>query len=244
MRKLALTVGTLALLASTTAAQAEVRVTLQRGHVTIVAKDATVRQILAEWARIGQTKIVNAERLPGGPVTLELTDVPEQQAIDILLRAVSGYVAAPRAAIVANASVFDRIVIMPTTVTAAPAVNASASPVFTQPVPAMPRPVFDDQDDDRPFPPAPGQGRPPMFAIPPPPVTNPQMPAVMPGVSQGQQVFPPGAGAAAPPPFTPYPGAPTTSMPAGSSAPGMVVPAPQPVGGQPIGPGGAPGPPQ
>jgi hypothetical protein len=36
------------------------------GRVSIVAKDATVRQILTEWARVGRTKIVNVERIPGG----------------------------------------------------------------------------------------------------------------------------------------------------------------------------------
>ena len=59
---------------------------MQNGRVSLVAKDATVRQILAEWARVGQTKIVNVERVPGGPVTLELTNVPEAQALDVLLR--------------------------------------------------------------------------------------------------------------------------------------------------------------
>jgi hypothetical protein len=36
--------------------------------VTVVIKDVTVRQIIAEWAR-GQAKVVNAERLPGGPIS-------------------------------------------------------------------------------------------------------------------------------------------------------------------------------
>ena len=48
-------------------ASADVRVTMQNGRVSIVAKDATVRQILMEWARVGQTKIVNVDRVPGGP---------------------------------------------------------------------------------------------------------------------------------------------------------------------------------
>ncbi|PYQ78964.1 MAG: hypothetical protein DMG03_26995 [Acidobacteria bacterium] len=38
------------------AAFAEVQLTLQNGRVSIVAKDATVRQILTEWARVG-TKV-------------------------------------------------------------------------------------------------------------------------------------------------------------------------------------------
>ena len=64
------------------AASADVQLTMQDGRVSLVAKDATVRQILAEWARVGQTKIVNMERVPGGPMTLELTNVPEAQALE------------------------------------------------------------------------------------------------------------------------------------------------------------------
>src|SRR5712691_7650870 len=86
------------------AASADVHVTMQDGRVSIVAKDATVRQILTEWARVGQTKIVNVERVPGGPVTLELTNVTETQALEVLLRSLSGYITAPRAVGVANLS--------------------------------------------------------------------------------------------------------------------------------------------
>jgi len=43
----------------------------------------------------GQTRIVNVDRLSGPPVSIELTNVPEAQALDTLLRAVSGYLAAP-----------------------------------------------------------------------------------------------------------------------------------------------------
>src|SRR6476661_2866428 len=106
-------------------ASADVHVTMQNGRVSIVAKDATVRQILMEWARVGQTKIVNVERIPGGPITLELTNVPESQALDILLRSLSGYITAPRAADAANLSQFDRIVIMPTLASARPAVSSA-----------------------------------------------------------------------------------------------------------------------
>src|SRR5437867_6021949 len=105
-------------------ASAEIRLTINDGRVTLLARDATLRQILAEWARVGQTKIVNAERVPGGPVTLQLTNVPEQQALDTLLRSLAGYVAAPRPTTAANLSVFDRIVVMPTL--AAPAAAAAA----------------------------------------------------------------------------------------------------------------------
>jgi len=42
-------------------ASADVHITLQNGRVSIDAKDATLREILAEWAKVGQTKIVNGE---------------------------------------------------------------------------------------------------------------------------------------------------------------------------------------
>ena len=51
----------IALVSST--ARAEVQITIHNGRVTLVARDATLRQILAEWARVGQTKIVNIERI-------------------------------------------------------------------------------------------------------------------------------------------------------------------------------------
>jgi hypothetical protein len=224
----------------TAAAEAEVSVTIHDGRISIAAKDATVRQILAEWARVGQTRIVNAERIPGAPLTLELTDVPEQQALEILLRAVSGYLAAPRPTVVSNASVFDRIVVMPTTVAQSAPVSAPPNTSTQQP----PRTVIEDQDDDRAFPGVPLQGRPPVFAIPPPPVNGgPQMPlpAGMPGSpTQGQVVFPqplqpqPNAGQT-PVPNAVRPGSPTGPVSIGSSVPGMVVPGPaQPTPGQPV----------
>ena len=104
--------------------------------MTIVAKDATVRQILAEWARVGQATIVNGERMAGGPITIELTDVPEKQALDILLRSVSGYIAAPRPMIDPNASRFDRIVVLPAT-TQPRSLTASSAPP-----PPLPQPRF------------------------------------------------------------------------------------------------------
>ena len=41
--------------------------------------------------------IVNVERITGGPITLKLDDVPEKQALDIILRTIPGYMALPRA---------------------------------------------------------------------------------------------------------------------------------------------------
>jgi hypothetical protein len=91
----------------------EVRVSFSNGLVTIVATDASPRQILAEWARQGQVAITNLDRLAGGPVTLQMTNVPEGQALETLLRGTAGYVAAPRTEGVVAASSYDRIMLMP-----------------------------------------------------------------------------------------------------------------------------------
>jgi hypothetical protein len=117
-----------ALLLAAQPAFADLRLTLKDGRVSIVAKDVTVRQILTEWMRVGQTKIVNVDRIPGGPVTLELNNVTETQALDVLLRPLSGYIAAPRAVAAANLSDFDRIIVMPSLATARPALAANAAP--------------------------------------------------------------------------------------------------------------------
>ena len=122
-------IGAAAWLWAGSVAFADVQLSLQQGRVTLVAKDATVRQILAEWARVGQTKIVNLDRIPGGPLTLELNDVPEQQALDVLLRSLTGYMAAPRSASAPHLSRFDRIVVMPTSAPPrAPVSAASPAP--------------------------------------------------------------------------------------------------------------------
>ena len=94
---------------------AGLHLTIQDGKVTLDAQDVTIRQILTEWARVGKTRIVNVERVSGGPVTLKFDALPEKQALDIILRAVPGYVAAPRETLVANASLYEAILVMPTT---------------------------------------------------------------------------------------------------------------------------------
>jgi hypothetical protein len=233
----------LCLVAAATAS-ADVRVSMQDGHVTIVAKDATVRQILTEWARVGQTTIVNIERIPGGPQTLELNNVPEAQALDVLLRALSGYIAAPRATGASNLSQFDRIIIMPTVASARPATASAPAPAtFQQPSVYTPQAVTgdDEPDDQRPTPPPnvpqPGVNRGPVFnSFPQPQVVNPTgAPAAYPGQ---QNAFPggqqPQAVGGAPQQQTPQPafGATPTAPYGGVAVPGMIA-APPPGTAQP-----------
>ena len=131
--KKAIPVGVLVLLAVARAASADVQLSIRGGRVTLVATDATASQILAEWARVGKTNVVNVERIPGGPLTLQLIDVPEPEALDLLLRSVTGYVAAPRPVAAPDLSRYDRIFVLPTA-TPPPARGALAPTRPTAPV--------------------------------------------------------------------------------------------------------------
>ena len=113
--------------------------------MTLVAHDVTVRQILAEWARVGQTKIINGEKMMGPPVTMELRDVPESKALETLLRAAAGYMVTPRLDGRVGMSTFDAVLILPTS--KAPIVQASAPPSFNQP---RPQPVMPQVEENQP----------------------------------------------------------------------------------------------
>ena len=104
----------LATLLSGPVSAAELRLEIADGFVTVVATDVPLPQILAEWAKVGGTRIVNAERVAGPPVTLQLEKVPEQQALAVLLRSVAGYLAAPRRAGVPGASQYESVMILAT----------------------------------------------------------------------------------------------------------------------------------
>ena len=119
-------------------AQQSVTLQFNDGHVTLSAQNAPVLVIIAEWARFGAATIVNGDRVAGLPVTLELTAVPERQALDIVLRGVAGYMLAPRQAGSRSTSAFDRIVILPTSV--APKNPPPAPVASVRPRPAVRRP--------------------------------------------------------------------------------------------------------
>src|SRR5438552_5753174 len=124
-----------------TPAAAEVHLTIGGGRVSLSTTNATAAQILAEWAKVGQTKIVNAERVGGVPLTLELKNVPEVEAIEIVLRSAGGYLLAPRRTEVANASSYDRILILPQSMAASSPTRVAAAPApIAPPRPFAPPP--------------------------------------------------------------------------------------------------------
>ena len=208
----------------TTPVGADVRLTIQDGRVSLTATDATLRQILDEWARVGQTRIVNIEQVAGAPLTIELANEPEDLALAVILRSVSGYVAAPRPTAIAGASRFDRILIMPTSAPQRPAPTARAgAPPFNPPQidPPGEGQVFEEFAEEEPEEidgPLQDAARPPRRG---------------PAFRSFPQAQSPRAPAAAPTPNTPPRGAfpsaeQSTAQPTvGVPTPGMVVPSPQ-----------------
>lgn len=186
-----------------------VRLRFHDGLVSLTTQNAPLRAILAEWSRLAGATITNAERVSGAPLTLELNDVPERQALDVLLRNVSGYLAATRPATKPGVSVYDRILILPTS--SAPRNPTPTSAPSFQPRPApLPQPqvidptVTDEDDNDQP------QARPGRV-----PFGQPQ-PQQEPPDEQPEQ-----------PATTPTPANPFGIPSGATSRPGVVTPVPQ-----------------
>ena len=203
------------------AAAQTVTLEFQNGNVRLTAQNASVSQILAEWARRGRTTIVNGERVPGPPVTLELNDVPEQQALDVVLRSASGYLVAGRENVVSGASAFDRILILPTSS------RPAGSPALPSPLQSV-QAIQDDseENDGRPqqVPQAPRGGLPanPGARVPPGNLVQPgvAVPSVPPPLNQNDEPAEP-QNRPANAPSNPFGVAP------GTTRPGVVSPVPQ-----------------
>jgi hypothetical protein len=246
IRSAGLALLSLALVALPSGAAAQVELKITGGRVWLAATNATVGQILDEWARIGGTQIVNGDRVPGGPVTLQLDNVSEQEALDVLLKSAAGFMAVRKPAAAPATSAFGRIFILPTSTVVQTMGSAPASPA-PEPVveePAAQEPVFTPSE-------------PPVFT-PVQPGFGPQPPVYAPGVQpvlgpDGQPIpddqqdappqprpvpLPPGFSPIDPnaPPAPPAPPAgpntspqtPAPTTPVGVPRPGMIVPPPQP----------------
>ena len=218
--------------ASPARAQQSVNLEFNDGQVTLRAQNAAVRAILAEWARLGGSTVVNGDRVVGPPLTLELTGVPERQALDIILRSVAGYMLAPRRAGSIGASAFDRILILPTSTAPRP---PAPTPAALGPRPLLPQPQLvrppaepdDARDEAQEVPEAPVAGPRPLprviaparGGLPPQPIgPEPQIVEA----EEDQDQPPPPAPAVAPTPSNPF------GVPFGStSRPGVVTPVPQ-----------------
>ena len=216
-------IAALALLLGSAISASAQAVTLQfeNGRVTLNAQNAQLRTILDEWSRLGGTRFVNADRVGGGPVSLELTAVPERQALEILLRSVAGYVVTQRDQST-GLSRLGGVIILPTS----NAVRNPAPVTFGAATAQQQRPVLDDRDDQDPNFPQAGARLP----TPVNPLANTPGTTATPGVIRPAAANAPFGSTTetttpgSPPPFRP----PTTlqTLP-GGSRPGEISPQPQ-----------------
>lgn len=243
----------LALIATATPAAAQqVTLSMRDGLVTLDARNATVRQILTEWAKVGRVTVVGGEKVAGPAVTLQLAALPEQQALDIVLRGVAGYmvVARPGGRPEATLARYDRVLILPTSA-APPLPPAVLGPQPTggsvrQQLPPQVQPEQGDdgfQDDSVQTDPSDSRGvfQPGGVAVIP---RTPMQPGMMPpgGIPSPYRVpvggYPPSMVAPTGVPGRPVPPGTQTSLPnpfgvsGGTGAPGVVVPIQQ----QPLSP--------
>jgi hypothetical protein len=211
-------------------AQAPLRLQISEGRVTLHAENVPVRTILAEWARVGGAKIINGEAVAGAPLTLDLEGVPERRALDIVLRGVSGFVLAARQPGTPGMSVYDRIMILPTSVAPrnpAPAPGlAGTAPGIIRPI--APRPGDDQNADNDPDTAQGNDGVPLGRPVPIPRPLVGGLPGSIPN-NPPVTVVPDNEPQQPPPPVVSTPANPF-GLPAGSSArPGVITPpAPQP----------------
>jgi hypothetical protein len=195
------------------------------GHVRLTAENVPVSQILAEWARVGGTRIVNGERVPGAPVTLEIVDAPERQALDTVLRGAAGYMVLARDTIAPGGSAFDKIMVLATT-SRAPAAAALPSQPAAQPPQVQNRPEQEPIEIEE------ANENPQQAPLPPAGFPRGRVPAPGLNLPNGANAnpTPPRENEAPPPtpePPMPGPGNPFGVNP-GNSRPGTINPVPPP----------------
>jgi hypothetical protein len=102
------------------------------GTVTLVATNVTPREILNEWARLGGSRVVNAEQLRGGPITVQFENRPQIEVLQSVLRSAAGIILGPRRAGGPGASSFESVYIL---VSSSPTTSSAfASPTSPQQV--------------------------------------------------------------------------------------------------------------
>lgn len=165
--------------------------TFNDGKVTLIAKNVTLQEILAEWARKGSCPFNGADKIVGGKLPpLQYENQPELTVLQSLLRSVSAYIPSPRRVGNPGASMFEAVQVLASSkaTTTMPMSSSSSMPIAA---PLMP------------------QGN-PMDEIPPITIPNPggqpQAPQNQPSVGTPSQpgIYLPSTppGRTAPPPTT------------------------------------------
>ena len=135
------------------------------GRVNLKAQSVTVREIFAEWARQCGCYIVNAQSIPGGPLTVpfQFEHATQRQVLESLLRQVSGYTLTPKRPGSTSVSMYETIHITPTSVATQTTYSAPilASTPDDEIPPVVPSPLrVDPNTAQPPAPPQQGQQQP------------------------------------------------------------------------------------
>jgi hypothetical protein len=167
--------------AQTSAPGRTLELTFADGLVTLVARGVTVPEIMGEWARKGGSRVTNAEKLTGGPVSYEFHNVPEAVVLQSVLRSAAGYIAAPRrAGGPVGASTLEQVMILPTS-------RPSANAVITMPTnPSPNQQVYQGSPDDD----IPPVRQAPNVPQPDQPANRPAAPSTQPTVGVGTSPTP------------------------------------------------------
>ena len=81
------------------------------GLVTLRAQNVRPSEIMAEWKRVCECTVVDAERLTAGPIVTPLVfdKVPQAMVLEALLRQAAGVILTPKRAGTAGPSQFETI---------------------------------------------------------------------------------------------------------------------------------------
>jgi hypothetical protein len=167
------------------------------GYATLIAQNVSVSEVFAEWARVGKTRIANAEKLPNSPITVQFDNIEERKLVDALVRQSkaqgAGWIAAAREVDAPSAP--SRLEV----ISISPRSSPSNTYVATSPTaPLYPQGTIDDNTEMPPVMPPVGPG----------PAQQQQQPVTRPPTSTGPGVplVPVGPGAP-----TPLPGGTNTT---------------------------------
>jgi glycosyltransferase involved in cell wall biosynthesis len=133
------------------------QLTFDNGHLSLSAHGVTVQQVLREWERVGRTQVDHPEAVPAKLLDIDLTDVPEEEALGVLLRSAGGFLVMSAPAPSQMTSQFGRILIVPPSAPTREAPRALTAQDPPSDVPVQPatvqrlvgtdgQPVPDDQD--------------------------------------------------------------------------------------------------
>jgi hypothetical protein len=184
----------------------------QQGHVTLIANNVTLREILAEWARRGGTRIINLDRLAGGPIDypIRFENAAEMEVMQALLRGIAGKAYVPRVLGTPGASRLEIVHLTPVSNASGAYVPAPVAP------PSANLPTRGAPEDEIP----PVQRPQPGQATPPP--NQGYQPNVPGGQQQQQPGMPQGYQQQSPLPGMPGSALPGSGLPGGSALPQIV----------------------